>query len=152
MGICPRRLPTRSPWRPSSPSPFSWPSPLLTPAQTAAHWSPLWEPTWCPSTASPSRTRSWWAVSAHKPNVAECEEQLPNFWESIAVVLWPAYYSPEADWMCAGICKAPEDHAMTCEECQTGIMKSQEQLLNPKTIDYLVEQLTPIICASNEDE
>ena len=54
--------------------------------------------------------------------------------------------------MCAGICKAPEDHAMTCEECQTGIMKSQEQLLNPKTIDYLVEQLTPIICASNEDE
>ena len=28
-------------------------------------------------------------------NVAECEEQLPNFWESIAVVLWPAYYSPE---------------------------------------------------------
>ena len=31
-------------------------------------------------------------------------------------------------------------------------MKSQEQLLNPKTIDYLVEQLTPIICASNEDE
>merc|ERR1712203_259554 len=47
---------------------------------------------------------------------------------------------------------APEDHAMTCEECQTGIMKSQEQLLNPKTIDYLVEQLTPIICASNEDE
>ena len=106
-------------------------------------------------------------------NVAECEEQLPNFWESIALVLWPAYYAPEvapisiplqtggfkllirllqADWMCAGICKAPEDHAMTCEECQTGIMKSQEQLLNPKTIDYLVEQLTPIICASNEDE
>ena len=54
--------------------------------------------------------------------------------------------------MCAGICKAPDDHAMACEECQTGIMKSQEQLLNPKTIDYLVEQLTPIICASNEDE
>ena len=54
--------------------------------------------------------------------------------------------------MCAGICKAPEDHAMTCEECQTGIMKSQEQLLNPKTIDYLVEQLTPLICASVDDE
>merc|ERR1739842_161018 len=85
-------------------------------------------------------------------NVAECEEQLPNFWESIALILWPAYYSPEADWMCAGICKAPEDHAMTCEECQTGIMKSQEQLLNPKTIAYLVEQLTPVICASVDDE
>ena len=28
-------------------------------------------------------------------NVAECEEQLPNFWESIALILWPAYYSPE---------------------------------------------------------
>ena len=28
-------------------------------------------------------------------NVAECEEQLPNFWESIALVLWPAYYAPE---------------------------------------------------------
>merc|ERR1712172_451317 len=70
-------------------------------------------------------------------NVAECEEQLPNFWESIALILWPAYYSPEADWMCAGICKAPEDHAMTCDECLTGIMKSQEQLLDPKTIDYL---------------
>merc|ERR1712083_1278594 len=85
-------------------------------------------------------------------NVAECEEQLPNFWESIALVLWPAYYAPEADWMCAGICKAPEDHAMTCDECLAGIMKSQEQLLNPKTIDYLVEQLTPVICASVDDD
>merc|ERR1712203_92796 len=85
-------------------------------------------------------------------NVAECEEQLPNFWESIALVLWPAYYAPEADWMCAGIFKAPEDHAMTCEDCQAGIMKTQEQLLNPKTIDYLVEQLTPVICASIDDE
>merc|ERR1712179_662564 len=28
-------------------------------------------------------------------NVAECEEQLPNFWESIALILWPAYYAPE---------------------------------------------------------
>ena len=54
--------------------------------------------------------------------------------------------------MCAGICKAPEDHAMTCDECLAGIMKTQEQLLNPKTIDYLVEQLTPVICASVDDD
>ena len=73
---------------------------------------------------------------------------LTNFFYKCVDVPWLL----QADWMCAGICKAPEDHAMTCEECQTGIMKSQEQLLNPKTIDYLVEQLTPIICASNEDE
>merc|ERR1711936_849168 len=86
-------------------------------------------------------------------NVAECEEQLPNFWESIALILWPAYYSPEADWMCAGICKAPEEHAMTCDECIFGIMKSQEQLLDPKTIDYLVDQLANgDFCASIDDE
>ena len=100
-------------------------------------------------------------------NVAECEEQLPNFWESIALILWPAYYAPEvstervfftfgnfqADWMCAGICKAPEEHSMTCDECIAGVMKSQEQLLNPKTIDYLVDQLANgDFCASIDDE
>merc|ERR1711973_130435 len=50
--------------------------------------------------------------------------------------------------MVGGLCPQAEN----VDECETGIMKSQEQLLNPKTIDYLVEQLTPIICASNEDE
>ena len=42
---------------------------------------------------------------------------------------------------------------MTCDECLTGIMKSQEQLLDPKTIDYLVEQLANgDFCASIDDE
>ena len=55
--------------------------------------------------------------------------------------------------MCAGICKAPEEHAMTCDECIFGIMKSQEQLLDPKTIDYLVDQLANgDFCASIDDE
>ena len=49
-----------------------------------------------------------------------------------------------------GSAKPPR--TMTCDECLAGIMKTQEQLLNPKTIDYLVEQLTPVICASNDDD
>merc|ERR1711962_810886 len=72
-------------------------------------------------------------------NVAECEEQLPNFWESIAVVLWPAYYSPEADWVCAGICKAPEDHAMTCA--------SHEDERCPRVVDPVIRQGLPLLAA-----
>ena len=42
---------------------------------------------------------------------------------------------------------------MTCDECIAGVMKSQEQLLNPKTIDYLVDQLANgDFCASIDDE
>ena len=30
----------------------------------------------------------------------ECVDQLPAFWSRVAMVLWPGYYSPEAEWMC----------------------------------------------------
>ena len=39
-------------------------------------------------------------------NVDECVEQLPEFWTKIANILWPAYYNPDEDFMCAqeGLC------------------------------------------------
>merc|ERR1712226_1258642 len=48
---------------------------------------------------------------------AFCEENLPDFWRSIAALLWPGYWNPEAEWMCAPECAAPEDGAMDCEAC-----------------------------------
>merc|ERR550525_1466022 len=44
-------------------------------------------------------------------DVAECEANLPGFWAAIAVELWPGYWDPNAQWMCAPTCEAPEDIA-----------------------------------------
>ena len=30
-----------------------------------------------------------------------CVDGLPGFWADIAMLLWPGYWDPEADWMCA---------------------------------------------------
>ena len=35
------------------------------------------------------------------PVPEDCFEQLPDFWPKVAMFLWPAYWSPDGDWMCA---------------------------------------------------
>ena len=37
-------------------------------------------------------------------NTEECVAELPNFWTEIAMLLWPGYYNPEEDFMCADLC------------------------------------------------
>merc|ERR1712130_572754 len=37
---------------------------------------------------------------------AECEAALPGFWAGIAAILWPGYWDPTAEWMCADPVKA----------------------------------------------
>merc|ERR1712071_436960 len=34
-------------------------------------------------------------------NAEECLEGLPAFWTKIAMVMWPGYYTADAEWMCA---------------------------------------------------
>ena len=48
----------------------------------------------CPSTENPD----------------DCVARLPDFWMQVGAVLWPGYYDPTAEWMCAtdDICGAPE--------------------------------------------
>merc|ERR1711862_814739 len=53
----------------------------------------------------------------------------------VAMVLWPGYYDPMGEWMCAteDICGAPGPKAklaMTCDECLGGIQASVEQMLS----------------------
>merc|ERR550532_2676528 len=90
----------------------------------------------CPSTADP----------------AQCEANLPQFWNMIAAILWPGYWDPTAEWMCADICAAPEDTVMTCDDCKTGIQAAVDQMLATETLDAIVEFLTPEICKDNPTE
>merc|ERR1712004_353046 len=86
-------------------------------------------------------------------NVAECEEALPGFWAQIASLLWPEYWDPSAQWMCAPICAAPEDTVMTCDDCQAGVLAAIDQLLAPETLDRIVEILANgDFCAATGDE
>merc|ERR1719356_363625 len=61
---------------------------------------------------------------------AGCEAALPEFWNMIAALLWPGYWDPNGEWMCAPICEAPEDVDMTCDDCKMGI---QAKIQNPVT-------------------
>merc|ERR1719357_662406 len=70
---------------------------------------------------------------------AECEANLPGFWAQIAALLWPGYWDPNAEWMCAPICAAPEETTMTCDSCQMGIQAAIDQLLAPETLDTIVD-------------
>merc|ERR1712083_730309 len=38
-----------------------------------------------------------------------CVEGLPEFWEKVAMMLWPGYYNPDEEFMCMqeGLCGAP---------------------------------------------
>merc|ERR1712061_50627 len=83
---------------------------------------------------------------------AACEAGLPGFWAAIAVILWPGYYDPNAEWMCAPICAAPEDTVMTCDDCKMGVQAAIDQLLSPESIDAIVDFLANgEFCTSSED-
>merc|ERR1711872_1135179 len=71
----------------------------------------------------------------------DCEANLPGFWAGIATLLWPEYWNPEADWMCAPTCAAPEQTNMTCDDCKTGIHAAIDQLLEEHTLDLIVDGL-----------
>merc|ERR1712183_201683 len=85
-------------------------------------------------------------------DVAQCEANLPQFWNMIAALLWPGYWDPTAEWMCADICAAPEDTVMTCDDCKMGIQAAIDQLLEEGTIATIVDTLTPEICKDNPTE
>merc|ERR1740123_2037283 len=62
-------------------------------------------------------------------------EDVAGFWAAIAELLWPGYWDPTADWMCAPSCAAPEDTVMTCDDCTMGIQMAIDQLLAAETLD-----------------
>merc|ERR1712055_480163 len=72
-------------------------------------------------------------------DVAGCEANLPGFWAQIAAILWPGYWDPSAEWMCAPLCAAPEDTVMTCDDCMMGIQAAVDQLLSEAAMDAIVE-------------
>merc|ERR1711884_829756 len=77
---------------------------------------------------------------------AECEANLPGFWAQIAALLWPGYWDPNAEWMCAPICAAPEDTNMTCDFCaQNGDERC------PAAVDGVIRQGLPMIAAAGAD-
>merc|ERR1711934_200310 len=87
------------------------------------------------------------------PDPADCEAGLPGLWAAIAAILWPGYYDPSAEWMCAPICAAPEDTVMTCDQCKMGIQAAVDQLLAPETIDAIVDLFANgEFCANSGDE
>merc|ERR1711887_96202 len=82
-----------------------------------------------------------------------CVAGLPDFWTRIAAVLWPGYWNPEADWMCAGEgpCGAGL-REMTCEECTSGIQAGIDQLLSEEVINGIVDALSGDgFCGIEED-
>merc|ERR1712158_269582 len=67
--------------------------------------------------------------------------------------LWPGYWDPSAEWMCAPICAAPEDAIMTCDDCQAGVLEAIDQLLAPETLNRIVDILANgDFCAAFGDE
>merc|ERR1712212_164760 len=84
-------------------------------------------------------------------NADECVEGLPDFWAQIAQVMWPGYYNPEADWMCAFLCSEVEVRDISCEECFQGIQNGVDQLLLPETIQAIVDALSGDFCAATEE-
>merc|ERR1719370_532265 len=80
---------------------------------------------------------------------AACEAGLPGLWNDIAALLWPGYWDPTAEWMCADICAAPEDVAMTCDDCKMGIQAAIDQMLSPEAMDVIVEGISAEICKDN---
>merc|ERR1711970_467449 len=80
---------------------------------------------------------------------AECEAALPGLWAGIAAILWPGYWDPTAEWMCADICAAPEDTVMTCDDCKMGIQAAIDQMLAPEAMDIIVEGISAELCKEN---
>merc|ERR1712037_775780 len=119
--------------RHSSSPPPSWPWRPPTPAATAPLSSPPSLPGSLRRRALPYSRAFWWE------DPALCEANLPGFWANIAAILWPGYWDPSADWMCAPICAAPEDTVMTCDDCKMGIQAAIDQMLATETLDTIVE-------------
>merc|ERR1719305_1557341 len=65
---------------------------------------------------------------------ALCEASLPGFWANIAAILWPGYWDPSADWMCAPICATTGE-----DRC-------------PEFVDVIIRQGLPMIYAASNDE
>merc|ERR1711910_254391 len=87
------------------------------------------------------------------PDPEACVSGLPGLWNQIAAILWPGYWDPTAEWMCAPICAAPEDTVMTCDDCKMGVQAAIDQLLSPEFIDGIVDFLANgEFCANNGDE
>merc|ERR1711997_651579 len=84
-----------------------------------------------------------------REDVAQCEASLPEFWNMIAALLWPGYWDPTGEWMCAPICEAPEDTVMTCDDCKMGIQAAIDQMLSPEAMDVIVEGISAEICKDN---
>merc|ERR1719244_25524 len=94
------------------------------------------------------------AVCPIRPDVEECLENLPEFWILVANLLWPGYWNPNAEWMCAqdGLCGPPAVRDISCEECQEGLNLGLEQLLSEEAINIIVEQLSgPAFCGADAD-
>merc|ERR1719397_2124415 len=93
------------------------------------------------------------ALCPDQNDPAACADSLPEFWNMIAALLWPGYWDPNAEWMCAPICAAPEDTVMTCDDCKMGIQGAIDQLLAVETLDAIVDMLANgDFCANREDE
>merc|ERR1711944_238822 len=87
------------------------------------------------------------------PDPEACVSGLPGLWNQIAAILWPGYWDPTADWMCADMCAAPEDTVMTCDNCKMGIQRAIDQLLDEGTLDTIVDILANgDFCASMADD
>jgi len=83
----------------------------------------------------------------------QCKAILPDIWNAIALRLWPAYYTPEAEWFCPPLCTDPYDHSPTCDECREGLQAANDQLVDPRTIDHIVERvLASNICSTILDD
>merc|ERR1712004_219956 len=89
------------------------------------------------------------ALCPDSPDPDACASGLPGLWTQIAAVLWPGYWDPTAEWMCAGFCAAPEDITMTCNDCKMGIQFWTDQLLSDAAMDAIVEFFTTAICQDN---
>merc|ERR1719331_3254462 len=83
-------------------------------------------------------------------DVAACEAGLPGLWNQMAALLWPGYWDPTAEWMCADICAAPEDVSMTCDDCKMGIQAGIDQMF--EFMDQIVEAVSGEICKENPTE
>merc|ERR1711931_388046 len=87
-------------------------------------------------------------------NPDECVEGIPEFWLMVARVLWPGYWNPEAEWMCAqeGLCGPPAPRDINYEECQEGIMLAIEQMQSDEFIAGIKEALSgPAFCGTEPD-
>merc|ERR1712212_1019078 len=89
------------------------------------------------------------ALCPDQNDPAACADSLPEFWNMIAALLWPGYWDPTAEWMCAPICAAPEDTVMTCDDCKMGIQGAIDQLLAVETLDAIVDGISAELCKEN---